>query len=131
MPAIAPKLAEVFAVLNPDLSVNTVPVTPSIYTDLDTNFNHFKGRVLISEYAFTTDWPTWERHPAGDELVVLLAGRVEMVLRTADGDEIICLDQPGKYVVVPAGTWHTARTSVPTRMLFVTPGEGTENRAEP
>lgn len=70
MPAIAPKLAEVFAVVNPDLSVSTVPVTPSIYTDLETNFDHFKGRVLISEYAFTTDWPTWERHPAGDEVVV-------------------------------------------------------------
>ncbi|QID18430.1 cupin domain-containing protein [Nitrogeniibacter mangrovi] len=131
MSSTAHKLANVFAVLKPDLSVSTVPVTPSIYTDLDTHFDHFKGHVLISEYAFTADWPTWERHPAGDEVVVLLAGRVEMVLRTAEGEACIGLDQPGSYVVVPAGTWHTARTSVPTRMLFVTPGEGTENRTAP
>ena len=32
------------------------------------------------------------------------------------------------HVVVPKGTWHTARTSVPTKMLFVTPGQGTENK---
>jgi hypothetical protein len=38
------------------------------------------------------------------------------------------LRDAGSYVVVPKGVWHTARTSVATRMLFVTPGEGTENR---
>jgi len=35
---------------------------------------------------------------------------------------------PGIYEQLDRGTWHTARTSVSTTMLFVTPGEGTENR---
>jgi hypothetical protein len=34
-------------------------------------------------------------------------------------------------VVVPRNTWHTARVSGTTRMLFITPGEGTEIRADP
>ena len=36
---------------------------------------------------------------------------------------------PGSFVIVPRGTWHTARTSVATKMLFITPGEGTKNKA--
>ena len=69
-----------------------------------------------------------ERHPAGDEIVCLLSGDVKMVLDRGGAEEVAGLRDPGSYVVVPKGTWHTARTSVPTRMLFVTPGEGTENK---
>jgi hypothetical protein len=54
-----------------------------------------------------------------------------MLLRTADGDESIRLEEPGTNVVVARGIWHTAQTSEPTRMLFITPGEGTENRENP
>ena len=37
-------------------------------------------------------------------------------------------DAPGDYVIVPRGTRHTARIRKPARMLFITPGEGTETR---
>lgn len=124
------KLAEVFAVLKPELSVETVRVTPTIYEDLDSRFDRFKNHVLVSEYEFSESWPAWERHPAGDEIVVLLSGQAEMVMRKNDVDECIPLVESGSFVVVPAGTWHTARTTVATRMLFVTPGEGTEHRVE-
>lgn len=124
------KLAEVFAVLKPDLSVETVRVTPTIYEKLDSGFDGFKNHVLVSEYEFSESWSTWERHPAGDEIVVLLSGQVEMILQKDGDDECISLVEPGSFVVIPAGAWHTARTSVATRMLFVTPGEGTEHRAE-
>lgn len=124
------KLSEVFAVLTPGLRVDTVPVSPTLYPDLDSNYDGFKGHVLIAEHRFTEAWPTWEMHPAGDEVVVLMSGRVEMVLRRDGADESVWLTQPGAFVVVPRGTWHTARPSEETRMLFITPGEGTENRAE-
>ena len=41
------------------------------------------------------------------------------------------LDTPGSFVVVPKNTWNTAKVHAPTTMLFVTPGEGTENRESP
>jgi len=125
------KLQDAFAVLKPDLAVETVDVSPTLYADLDARFNLFKGCVLVSTHEFDEDWTTWEIHPSGDEIVVLLSGAATLVLRRSDGDVRIQLAGPGAYVVVPRNTWHTARVSGTTRMLFITPGQGTENRADP
>jgi mannose-6-phosphate isomerase-like protein (cupin superfamily) len=121
-------LLSTFAVLHPDHSATLVDVTPAIYEELDERFDGFRGRLLVSCFGFDSDWPAWERHPAGDEIVCLLSGDVKMVLDRDGAEEVIHLRDTGSYVVVPKGTWHTARTSVATRMLFVTPGEGTQNR---
>jgi len=121
-------LATTFVVLEPDQSAALVDVTPTVFDELRSRFGGFKGRVLVSSFAFDSDWSTWERHPAGDELVCLLSGAAALVLDREGKQETIELNRAGEYVVVPKGTWHTARTEVPTRMLFVTPGEGTENR---
>lgn len=125
-----------FAVLQPDLRVETVAVTPTLYQDLDARFAGFGGHVLISSHAFDSDWGVWERHPAGDEIVVLLSGRARFTLREpgrqrSGGEQSVLLDCAGDYVVVPAGAWHTAHIEEPARMLFITPGEGTENREQP
>ena len=119
-------LATTFVVLNPDLRTATVDVTPAVYEELDRRFDGFRGRVLVSCYTFDSDWPTWERHPAGDEIVCLLSGRAEFFFQ--DRKDSVELRQAGEFIVVPKGAWHTAKTSVPTTMLFVTPGEGTENK---
>lgn len=83
---------------------------------------------LMSQHGFAADWPVWERHPAGDEVVMLLSGAADLVLETADGEHVAKLRRPGDYVLVPAGTWHTARTREPANALFITPGRGTEHR---
>ena len=118
-------LASTFAVLRPDLGVTPLEVTPTMFEELDRRFAGFKGHVLVSIFGFDKDWPTWERHPAGDEIVCLLSGRATLVLE--DGTRIE-VREPGEFVVVPKGLWHTAKTTVPTKMVFVTPGEGTENK---
>ena len=122
-------LLSTFAVLQPDQSVVPVAVTPTIYEELDQRFEGFRGRTLVSCYRFEKDWPSWERHPAGDELVCLLSGAATLVFARDAGAESVVLDKPGTCVLVPKGTWHTARIRVPTTMLFITPGEGTQNRA--
>jgi mannose-6-phosphate isomerase-like protein (cupin superfamily) len=86
-----------------------------------------KGR-LMSAFTFSEPWPTWERHPAGEELVMLLSGAATVVLELGDGERAIELRSPGEFVLVPSNTWHTARTTVATTMLFLTPGAGTEHR---
>ena len=122
---------DTFAVLKPSLEVQAVEVSPSLHADLDADFSGFKDHVLIASHEFSDDWPTWERHPAGDEIVMILSGEATLVVTTASGDESVILDQPGSYVVIPRKTWHTARVSRSARMLFITPGECTENIEEP
>src|SRR6516162_9901072 len=121
-------LASTFVVVEPHHAAIPVAVTPTIYEELDQRFENFKGRLLVSSFDFDSDWRSWEIHPAGDEIVCLLSGDVNLVLDRNGIEEIVHLRDPGSFVIVPKGTWHTARTSVPTTMLFVTPGEGTQNK---
>ncbi|MFT4520755.1 MAG: hypothetical protein ACI9JM_003163 [Halioglobus sp.] len=51
-------------------------------------------------------------------------------MRTEAADETVHLSESGAYVVLPADTWHTARVTSSASMLFITPGEGTENVVE-
>jgi mannose-6-phosphate isomerase-like protein (cupin superfamily) len=86
-----------------------------------------QGRML-SAFSFDADWNSWERHPAGEELVMLLSGQADVVLDLPEGEQVIALRETGQFVLVPANTWHTARTTVATTMLFLTPGAGTDHR---
>ena len=82
---------------------------------------------MISEFAFTEDWPNWEMHPHGDEFVYLLAGAVDLLLER--GGEVVTMTLDGSgAVLVPRGVWHTAKVRAPSRMLHVTRGAGTEQR---
>jgi mannose-6-phosphate isomerase-like protein (cupin superfamily) len=71
-------------------------------------------------------WTTWERHPAGEEVVVLLSGRMDLIQRSDGAERRIHLI-PGQAVVNPTGVWHTADVHEPGDALFITPGQGTEH----
>ena len=122
-----------FVVMNERFNAEIVPVTDELYANLDATFGAFAGHSLISCYTFKSDWPTWEVHPHGDEFVILLDGEIELVLGgdTAADDEVVRLQSPGDFVIVPRNTWHTGRVSRSAKCLFVTPGEGTENLEQP
>ena len=120
-----------FVVQKPGFAADIVPVTENIWSELDQNYGQFAGHALIASFSFDDDWPTWEMHPRGDEIVALISGTAELIMRTASGDIRQTLSTPGDFVVVPKGTWHTAKVAEPTQMIFVTPGEGTLNRETP
>ncbi len=120
-------LKTTFVVLHGRKPAVPIAVTPTLYEELDRRFRGFKGRSLVALHRFTRSWPSWERHPAGDEIVCLLSGRASLRLRGRGGDRVVRLQKPGSFVIVPKGVWHTARISTPTQMLFITPGQGTQN----
>lgn len=124
-------LREQFVVIDPALNAHPEPLGPGFYEGLDARYEGFRGCLLVAEYGFDRDWPTWECHPAGDELIYLLEGRAELLLRLPAGTHSVVLETPGSQLRVPRGVWHTARVSGRCRLLFVTPGEGTQNAAEP
>ena len=87
---------------------------------------------LIQRFAFDEPWGVWEVHPEGDEFVYLLSGDTEFSVKMpGEAPRTVRVNQPGSYVMVPKGAWHTATPHAPTTMLFVTPGEGTLNQQEP
>lgn len=110
-------------------NTDTVPLTDSFWNDLTSGQRPDleQGR-LMTAFTFSEPWSSWERHPAGEELVMLLTGDATMVLEEAGGHRSVRLSTPGAYVLVPPNTWHTARTSVASTLLFLTPGAGTEHR---
>ncbi len=75
----------------------------------------------------TESWTSWERHPAGEELVLLLSGRVDLI-QEIDGQERRIELTAGDGVLNPPGVWHTADVHDPGDALFITPGQGTEHK---
>ncbi|MEU2675844.1 cupin domain-containing protein [Streptomyces sp. NPDC007107] len=69
----------------------------------------------------------WERHPAGDELVVCLSGSVT-VTRDVDGVSDSVVLGPCEATVNPAGAWHAVDMTGPASILTVTAGLGTDHR---
>ena len=116
------------------LGVRAVPVpdfawTPEFLAHYDQSFasDGDEGR-LVCVVAQDATWDTWERHPAGEELVVLLSGRVD-VIQAVDGEDRVVALHPGEALVNPRNVWHTATVHEPGDARFVTPGRGTEHRS--
>jgi len=121
------QIADTFVALDDASHARPLPYTPDFWQAIVT------GRLgpfsrLVSCFSYDSDWPGWERHPAGEEFVCLLEGAVELHLEKDGVHDTVVLDQPGAYVLMPTNTWHTAKVRKPARMIFVTPGEGTQNR---
>jgi len=85
-----------------------------------------EGR-LVSMHTFRAPWDSWEMHPAGEELVVCVGGRIELI-QEVDGTERRVVLNRGEAVINPPGVWHTADVDDEATALFITSGEGTEVR---
>jgi len=108
---------------------DAIPPSQSFWQDLaDGAYPQLDQGRLMSAFTFVEPWATWERHPAGEEVVLLLSGAATFIIEESNGEREVRLDSPGDYVLVPKGAWHTAKTDTPTSMLFLTPGKGTEHR---
>ena len=124
-------LATVRTVMGPQGDATTKSLSADFYAELDREFDGFAGHTLVSRHSFDTPWESWERHPKGDELVYLLEGDTDFLLRHEGKETTIRVNVPGTYITVPKGAWHTASPRKPTTMLFFTPGEGTEHAEDP
>src|SRR5262245_13898895 len=82
---------------------------------------------LLSAYDMTASMTTWERHPAGDEVLCALSGALEAVIQD-DGDERVVTVPAGTACLVPKGAWHRLVVRAPGRLLAMTYGKGTEHR---
>ena len=82
-----------------------------------------EGR-LVAVHSFTGDWPTWEIHPVGAELVYVISGHMTLIQEDPDGTRREVELAAGQAAINPPGVWHTAKIAEPTTALFITAGEG-------
>jgi len=125
--ATASRLSKTFMHLGEAGAATPMEVTETFWSDLGSGrFEHLGPGRLVSYVEFDSDWDSWEIHPEGDEIVCLFFGVVE--LEAPSGNETVTLSEPGTFVRVPRGTWHTARVREPSAAMFITAGEGTQHR---
>jgi len=112
-----------------------VAVTPTFWRELITGENRSHG---VRQIAESTGWLVcalpkkeddrgWEMHPAGDEILYMMSGAVDVVLEYDNVKRLIPLHE-GTACVVPRGTWHRTITRAPGDMLAITYGKGTQHR---
>jgi oxalate decarboxylase/phosphoglucose isomerase-like protein (cupin superfamily) len=104
----------------------SVEVADDFWQTLGERTELHDGR-LITLGHMASDWDHWEMHPAGDELVYLLSGAMELILDTQGGEQVVALGER-QAIIVPRGVWHRARISAAGDALFVTRGAGTQHR---
>ena len=82
---------------------------------------------LVAAFVSHEDWPHWEMHPAGEEVLVLIDGRMTMILDEPGGERRVEMT-PGSTCIVPRGVWHRALVPEVSRFMGLTYGAGTQHR---
>jgi mannose-6-phosphate isomerase-like protein (cupin superfamily) len=119
-------LDRTFLNLRPDGSVTPIKVGPRFWATIHRRTDLDDGR-LVTMSRQAEDWSHWERHPAGDEVLILLSGELQIVLESAGRTRRVAM-RAGQSLVVPKGVWHRAVVKKTGNMVFITPGAGTEHR---
>src|SRR5262245_1505199 len=82
-----------------------------------------KATIMVTKFAGLAPW---ERHPDGDELIVVLEGGGDITVLTENGPVTSEL-RPGMLFVCPKGLWHRANAQPAMVALYVTPLGGGEH----
>ncbi|MEM8766633.1 MAG: cupin domain-containing protein [Pseudomonadota bacterium] len=112
--ATAISLAQGFDSLT--FAANRKPDSTDIQRAVCTLSEFRDGGVYLAHFAGVS---AWERHPAGDELVMVCEGETALSL-ILNGEEVIRELKAGELIVVPAGTWHRFN-SAGVKLMAVTP----------
>jgi quercetin dioxygenase-like cupin family protein len=75
------------------------------------------GSIFFGHYAGSSEW---ERHPKGDEIVMVIEGETNLFL-LVDGIEVENILTDGELIVVPENVWHRFVTPRSVQVMTVTP----------
>lgn len=112
--------------LKPDDSARAMEGGDRFWATIQERTDLEEGR-LMGVTSQSKDWDHWERHPAGEEILTLLSGEMELVLDMQGGEQRTIL-KAGETFIVPSGIWHRGIVKEAGRLMFVTAGAGTEHR---
>lgn len=124
---IVARLAEL---ATPRLVAHDVRAGLADLPDLTMRFLAQCGNATVTLSRFSVDSPLWERHPAGDELLYVVDGALDVTTLTAAGPEHAVVET-GSLFVCRRGLWHWPRPRGDVSLLSLTPGDGSvSSRAE-
>ncbi len=119
-------LTDTFVQLSDGPSAVVIPGGSEFWSQLRQRPDWQESRVVMIGHQ-TADWKNWEMHPAGDEVLYLLSGEMDLILGEAGGERSVRV-RAGDGYIVPRGTWHTARVFAGGDLLSITRGSGTQHR---
>ncbi|MCA9648749.1 MAG: hypothetical protein H6712_13660 [Myxococcales bacterium] len=120
-------LERTYVHLRPDQSAAPIEVDESFWATIATRTELHEG-FLVTRARTGEDWPHWEMHPEGEEIVVLLSGAVDLVLDDGEREWTVELRPEAGTWINRRGVWHRAIVHEPSEMLFITAGRGTQHR---
>ena len=90
-------------------------------TDIDRAFcrlaDYRDGGIFLGHYAGSSEW---ERHPNGDEIVMVVQGETTLIMLRGGAEQANVLRE-GQLHVVPQNTWHRFETPRGVKIMTVTP----------
>lgn len=89
--------------------------------------SYCEGGIYVGRWAGSSEW---ERHSAGEEIVMVLDGQATIFFLADDGEQIVPIGA-GELVVVPQGTWHRLEAPGGVKILSVTPQPTDHSTAPP
>jgi mannose-6-phosphate isomerase-like protein (cupin superfamily) len=105
-----------------------VDVNDDFWATIDKRTELHGGRLVTLFHIESTDeWLNWEMHPAGDEVVCLLSGAIDVVLQDDKCQQRLEL-RDRATCIIPRGVWHRAIVHTPSDLLFITRGAGTQHK---
>jgi uncharacterized cupin superfamily protein len=127
-PMSATSLLTTYLRLKPDASAEQMPAEEFWPKLMSGQLGDFHNEYLVTTAQYTANWPEWECHPLGDEIVCLISGHVTLVQEKDGSQTRVELSRAGDFGFNARGTWHTADVHVESLLLFITAGEGTTIR---
>jgi len=115
-----------YVCLSPSGAASAIEVTPEFWRTIGEREELHEGR-LVAVFPCKADWKHWEMHPSGEEVLLLLSGKLTMVFDEAGAERHVELEQ-GRACIVPRGVWHRVIVQEPAKLLGITYGRGTEHR---
>lgn len=119
-------LADTFIHLSDGGSAESIPVDAEFWEKIGSRKELHEGR-LMGAFRVSEDPSHWEMHPEGDEILYLVSGSMDVILRKQNEERVVALRNSG-VCVVPRGTWHRQVVHGPCEFVFITPGKGTQHR---
>jgi hypothetical protein len=127
MPDTPFALDQTYVHLTADGVATPIPVTPDFWATIATRTDLHDG-FLVTRSRMTEDWPHWEMHPEGEEIVILVSGAIDLLLDDGRQQWTVELRPGANTWINRRGVWHRGLVREPSELVFLTAGRGTQHR---